>query len=337
MTFEWYRVAAFAHLSTAELAVKIINQHPNTQSIEAYTRRDTDAYGLYIRPHDAAELIHSILTNNPDLQAALERDRAHIQALQSQSHLNSNAQGEQNGAEETDTAAVFGAANRYRVPAHDSANERVKAKQEQADFIYYQRFFIRNPQVFPVTLLCIALGIIGFIIPAVMWQSRVFFELLFLSFDRMLQNASYWQLLTPTFIHFGWMHILFNGLWLGVLGARIEYSLGWFKTSGVFAVISVTANIVQYLLSAGQPFGGLSGLVYGLLGFLIVQRMLNPTPINAIGKGITLSLLLFLVLGLFGIMDVFIAGSIANGAHVGGLVSGILMAYLMFYRFTKGS
>jgi GlpG protein len=39
-------------------------------------------------------------------------------------------------------------------------------------------------------------------------------------------NDEWWRLLTPTLIHFGWLHVVFNCLWLWEFGQRIEHRLG---------------------------------------------------------------------------------------------------------------
>lgn len=328
MQFEWYRVSGFANEHNANSALHHLKNHHQTQHLTMTLRHDADAFGLYVTSPDATPLIHNVLSNSdlflsdspaePSLTEHI--DHTSNVSENSNSNVKSNSDTKSNGNAKSNTSN----ANHHNGPTQQ--------QQDHAAFMYYQQFFLRQPQRVPLTVLFMTLGVIGVFIPMLFWESRFFYQLLWLSSDVAIGQQKYWQLITPTFIHFGWLHIIFNALWMGILGARVEYSLGLVKTIGVFIFISVVANLVQYVLSAGVPFGGLSGLVYGLMGFLIVQHKCEPTPMNTLGKGMVIMMLVFMLLGLFGIMDVFIAGSIANGAHLGGFIAGLIAAGLLYRK-----
>ena len=89
-------------------------------------------------------------------------------------------------------------------------------------------------------------------------------------------QGEYWRLLTPAFLHFGWLHIVFNSLWLWELGTRVERAMGSAQLLGLFTVIALVSNTAQYLFGGPGIFGGMSGVVYGLLGFSWVGARLNP-------------------------------------------------------------
>ena len=84
-----------------------------------------------------------------------------------------------------------------------------------------------------------------------------------------------WRLLTPIFIHFGFIHLLFNLLWLKDLGAMIERLGSPRLFLSLVVVIGIVSNVGQYLIY-GPFFGGMSGVVYGLLGFVWMKSKFDP-------------------------------------------------------------
>ncbi len=150
----------------------------------------------------------------------------------------------------------------------------------------------------------------------------------FVSLNETYQRGEYWRVLSPTFLHFGLFHLVFNALWLWEFGRRLELVEGSRRFLLVFVVLAVGANVGQYLWSGPSLFGGLSGVIYGLLGYIWIRQQLAPHPALALPRGIVVLMLVWLVLCLVGIVDFFIPGSIANGAHVVGLVVGLVCGAL---------
>lgn len=135
-----------------------------------------------------------------------------------------------------------------------------------------------------------------------------------------------WRLITPAFLHFGFFHVLFNSMWIWDLGRRLEYLLGRKYYFIFFVATAIFSNVAQYLWSGSGLFGGMSGVVYALVGFILVSHRLAPHQLTAVAPGILVFMLIWLVICATGAIDHFIGGSVANAAHVGGLVAGILFA-----------
>ena len=135
-------------------------------------------------------------------------------------------------------------------------------------------------------------------------------------------NGEYWRLITPVFLHFSWLHIVFNALWTWEFGHRIESALGSRWLLLLFFVVAVISNTSQFVAGGPSIFGGMSGVVYGLLGFSWVGPQLQPRWQFAPPPGLMVLMIGWLLVCLFGVIEVLGFGAIANAAHVGGLLAG---------------
>jgi GlpG protein len=138
-------------------------------------------------------------------------------------------------------------------------------------------------------------------------------------------DGQYWRLLTPAFLHFGWLHIVFNSLWLWELGSRVERVMGPFNMLSLFLVIAVVSNGSQFAFGGPGLFGGMSGVVYGLLGFAWVAPLLQPRWRIQPAPAIMLFMVGWLVVCMVGLVEVLGFGAIANAAHLGGLLCGAVL------------
>ncbi len=139
-----------------------------------------------------------------------------------------------------------------------------------------------------------------------------------------LENGQLWRVFTPMLIHFGLVHLLFNMLWLKDLGSMIEREKKvWFLPLMVL-VVSGISNVGQYYWPPMSPtFGGMSGVVYGLLGYVWMCGRFNPKARFAIPQTMMIWMMAWLVICFTGVV-----GPVANGAHVVGLAVGAIWGYL---------
>lgn len=148
-----------------------------------------------------------------------------------------------------------------------------------------------------------------------------------------LAVGQFWRMLTPIFLHFGLLHIVFNMLWFWEFGRRIEGRLGSVFFASLVFVLGVGSNTIQSLFSKGAIFGGMSGVIYGLLGFCWLWDKVNPKAHFNLPPGIVGFMLIWLVLCMSGVVSAVGFGEIANAAHLSGLINGALMGALLGWYF----
>lgn len=134
-----------------------------------------------------------------------------------------------------------------------------------------------------------------------------------------------WRLITPIFLHGGFLHILFNMWWLKDLGSMIErLQSSWFLLA-VVLVVAIVSNTAQWFVSQHPLFGGMSGINYALLGYIWIRSRVEPMSGYAI-SGMTV----VWMLGWFVICFTGLVGAVANTAHTAGLVMGCLLALIVW-------
>ncbi len=179
-----------------------------------------------------------------------------------------------------------------------------------------------------ITLVIIVSGALGYLLAKIGSD----FILRFAPLNYLFHSWEFWRLWTPAFIHFGEMHILFNALWIWEVGKRLEPYMGKLHYLGLFLLSAILANMAEYGIGGHIGFGGLSGVVYGYFGCIYFLSKSDPRPMLTMPPGIYVFMLVWLVIGFVGVIDFFINGKIANWAHLGGLVGGVLYAWI--YQLT---
>lgn len=132
-----------------------------------------------------------------------------------------------------------------------------------------------------------------------------------------------WRYVTPAFIHFSVVHLVFNLLWWWYLGGQIEQRLGSGKLFILLIVGAALPNIAEFFAS-GPRFGGLSGVVYALLGYSWLRTRLQPDCGLAMPPALMGFMLVWLVLGFLDMLGT----PTANMAHLVGLLVGLAQGWL---------
>lgn len=157
-----------------------------------------------------------------------------------------------------------------------------------------------------------------------------------------LARGEVWRLVTPIFIHFGVAHLIFNLLALYQLGRVLEHRYGTFFLAWTTVVIAAISNFLQSAAPVqlgGSPitvfdqwglslFGGISGVVFGLLGLAWMKSRFDWSagfyiPRSAIIWGVA-----WILLGVSDLDERLLGASMANWAHGAGFVLGVILGYL---------
>jgi|TARA_B110000967_G_C18840227_1_gene538970 GlpG protein len=146
-----------------------------------------------------------------------------------------------------------------------------------------------------------------------------------------LIEHEWWRLLTPTFLHFSITHLAFNCLWIYILGSKIEAYDGKVVFILIFLITSIASNVGEYIWSGQYFFGGLSGAVYGLLGYCFIIELDSKSSRYDLPDALYLFMFIWLLVGFTGILSIFGFGNIANAAHLIGMIIGFILGLVAKY------
>lgn len=148
-----------------------------------------------------------------------------------------------------------------------------------------------------------------------------------------IRSGQVWRIVTPIFIHYGLIHIFFNMSMFLRIGRLIEARRGHLGLVVLILFTAVVSNFAQYAFpdaftvpgarTPGNAFGGMSGVLYGLFGYIWVRSKRHDSPDLFLPPDTVAILLIWLVVCAFNLV-----GPTANTAHVAGLVAGATAAFI---------
>lgn len=141
-----------------------------------------------------------------------------------------------------------------------------------------------------------------------------------------VRSGEIWRLITPIFLHASlkgnFLHLLFNMLWLKDLGSIIETRRSAARLGWVVLLTALASNLGQYFLG-GPWFVGMSGVIYGLFGYIWVKARREPAAGLFIDSTSVTIMMVWFFLCFSGLM-----GPVANWAHAFGLVAGLGLGWI---------
>lgn len=195
----------------------------------------------------------------------------------------------------------------------------------------------------PVTVSILAAAVIVFLLMEMVGESIVLDWLTFNKvefdgrrFELVSPGSDYWRYVSPALIHFGVLHLVFNAMWIWEFGSRLELKLGSVFVLNLFIAGAVGGNLLQFWWAGPSIFGGLSGVVYAFMGCLWILARLRPGLIFIPVPSVFIFMWVWLLVGFTDVLKLLGLGSIANGAHLGGLLVGMLTGVIIARVLPRG-
>lgn len=198
--------------------------------------------------------------------------------------------------------------------------------------------FVRAPVSFCLIVLCLLVSLLIFLGAQPQVVAALFYPVLdssgliplLVSID---SPEEVLRSLSPMLLHFGELHLAFNMMWLWYFGRQLESVQPRYLFLALIVFCSFVGNTAQYLSSGYNNFGGMSGVVYGLVAYTWIVHCFMPRSYLLINNKMFVVFIIALIA-----MEIFASSWIASAAHLGGLVAGLLLGVgvIIFYRFVLG-
>lgn len=275
-----------------EKQAKLFSDHLVANRVHNEIEEDRGTWAIWIKDEEQVD----------DAKARLERFRANPAA--------------------TEFRSAHSGANEVRAAdEQDMANYRRRVRSRSGIFPKFGGYGI-GPLTFGLIFLCI-----GFAVYSKLGYDRDVYRRFVLAdpenadgtFLPEVRAGQYWRLVSPIFVHFGPLHLVFNLIWFFQLGSMIEARRGTLTFAMLVLVTATVPLIAEYLLSRPGYVGGMSGVVYGLAGYIWMLGKYDQASGVYLDRASIQWLLIWLIVCFTGAV-----GPIANVAHVAGLVIGMI-------------
>ncbi len=143
-----------------------------------------------------------------------------------------------------------------------------------------------------------------------------------------ITDLELYRLITCMFMHFGFIHLVENMFILYFVGSMVERALGKgrfliiYLVSGLFSGVSMV--IVQLFTNSGSVAAGASGAIFGIIGTMFIIIIKN----RQFHRRLILPMLLLAVS--YALFMGITAGGAGNAAHIGGLLTGLLLSAILY-------
>lgn len=184
----------------------------------------------------------------------------------------------------------------------------------------------------PVTVILILINVLVFLVSDLTGYSQDVMHMLDLGAaytPLITEGGEVYRLFTSMFLHFGIAHLLNNMLVLFVLGSRLERAAGKIRFLVIYLLGGVAGNVISLLLELNRGdysvSAGASGAVFAVMGAMIYIVVRNRGWLE------DLSWRQIVVMALFSLYFGFASSGVDNAAHVGGLISGCILAVILYH------
>ncbi len=134
-----------------------------------------------------------------------------------------------------------------------------------------------------------------------------------------IERGWYWQLLTSMFVHVDFVHLFLNMLFLLIFGIRAEELFSRDEFFAIYFVSGLFGNLLTLLMPIWTRSAGASGAIFGMFGACVIylRKIMGGSVIGA------------LILAFYFLLLSYSSPNINLYAHLGGLVAGLMIGYVL--------
>src|SRR5688572_5919371 len=144
-----------------------------------------------------------------------------------------------------------------------------------------------------------------------------------------VQDGEYWRLVSPVLVHGSILHLAFNMYALWIIGPTVETLYGSPRFLGIYLACAAAGSAASYLFSAAPFSVGASGAIFGLFGVLLVADRVHKPALTRNARNLTMQIGALIAINL--VIGFTIPG-IDNAAHIGGLLAGAWLGFVLVPR-----
>jgi membrane associated rhomboid family serine protease len=154
------------------------------------------------------------------------------------------------------------------------------------------------------------------------------------AFSPLLSEGEWWRIFTAQFLHWGFMHLLFNMMGLWILGPFVETMVGFWRYIGLYLLCGASGMLIAWIASILMPdpypviMVGASASVLGLVGAQAAIALLAYQRSGNLAAKAQLSSMMQIVV-LQALFDMMVP-QVSSTAHIGGAATGFLVSYGSF-------
>lgn len=206
---------------------------------------------------------------------------------------------------------------------------------ERGERGYNMSWFVRNEdwrtymRRYPLTTLFLMTNVVVFILMTLSGGST--HSQVLVNYGAYVKPAilegEFYRFITPIFIHIGWEHLLFNSFAILVFAPGLEVILGKIRYLMLYLGSGIFGFIVTFFFSSAMIAAGASGAIFGVYGMYAYLTRYRRDIMDRYSRQIIMPILLF------GVVSTFLFPGISITGHLGGLMSGYLLGYILVRKF----
>ena len=139
-------------------------------------------------------------------------------------------------------------------------------------------------------------------------------------------EGEWWRIFTSAFIHLGPIHLAFNMYVLFLYGPLVERMYGHVEFAAIYLLCAAGGSVLTILVDPAQSAAGASGAIFGLIGLLFVVSRRHHTVLGREARSMVAGIGSYLM---FLLVFTFLVPGISWTGHVGGLVVGATLGFLL--------